>query len=76
MEICGLTYTLEGGAQERFISLAECYKRLNDWSKKDILQFAINASSETDIEIKLQFLEKYITARKRKSETIRRKLCR
>ena len=68
MEICGLTYTLEGGAQERFISLAECYKRLNGWSKKDILQFAINATSETDIEIKLQFLEKHISQLERESQ--------
>ncbi len=56
-----MTYIVENDAQERLSVLAERYKKINGWNEKEILQFAVAATSKTDIELKLQFLEEYIT---------------
>ena len=55
-----MTYIVENDAQERLSALAERYKKINGWNEKEILQFAVAATSKTDIEQKLQFLEEYI----------------
>ncbi len=56
-----MTYIVDNDAQERLSALAERYKEINGWNEKEILQFAVAATSKTDIELKLQFLEEYIT---------------
>ena len=61
MEFYELTYIVEKDAQERLSALAERYKKINGWKESEILQFAVAATSKTDIELKLQFLEEYIS---------------
>lgn len=55
-----MTYIIEGDAQERLSALAGRYEKINGWKEKEILQFAVAATSKTDIELKLQFLDEYI----------------
>ena len=33
---------------------------MNGWNEKEMLQFAINATNQADIELKLKFLERII----------------
>ena len=61
MEFYEVTYIVDNDAQERLSALAERYKKINGWNEKEILQFSVAATSKTDIELKLQFLEEYIT---------------
>ena len=61
MEFNELCYIVEDDAQERLSELAKRYEKINGWNEKDILQFAVAATSKSDIEIKLHFLEEYIT---------------
>ncbi len=61
MEFYEVTYIVESDAQERLSALAERYKKINGWNEKEILQFAVAATSKADIEQKLQFLEEYIS---------------
>ncbi len=37
------------------------HETVNVWNEKEILQFAVAATSKSDIEVKLRFLEEYIT---------------
>ena len=60
MEFYELCYIVEGEAQERLSELAKRYERINGWNEKDILQFAVAATSKSDIELKLRFLEECI----------------
>ena len=60
MKFYEITYIVEDGQQERLSALAERYEKVNGWSEKEILQFAVTATSKDDIETKLQFLEKEI----------------
>ena len=60
MEFYEITYIVEGEAEERLSALAERYKKINGWNKREILQYAIAANYQSDIEWKLQFLEKEI----------------
>lgn len=57
MEFYELIYIVEEKAQERLSALAERYKKINGWNEKEMLQFAVAATHQTDIEMKLQFLE-------------------
>ncbi len=61
MEFYEVTYIDERDAQERLWALAKRYKKINVWIEIEILQFAVAATSKTDIEQKLQFLEEYIS---------------
>lgn len=60
MKFYELSYMVEGEAQERLEALAEYYKKINGWDEKDMLQFAVMVMAKSDIEIKLDFLEKSI----------------
>lgn len=60
MKFYEITYIVEDGQQERLSALAERYEKVNGWSEKEILQFAVTATSKDDIETKLRFLEKEI----------------
>ena len=61
MEFYELCYIVEEEAQERLSKLAKRYEKINGWNEKDLLQFAVAATSKSDIEVKLRFLEEYIT---------------
>ena len=61
MEFYELCYIVEDDAQKRLSELAKRYEKINGWNEKDLLQFAVAATSKSDIEVKLRFLEEYIT---------------
>ncbi len=52
-----LTYIVEDNQQKRLSELAERFKKINGWNEKEMLQFAITATSQTDLEMKFKFLE-------------------
>ena len=49
MEIYEVVYIIEDGQQEKLTALAERYKKINGWDEKEILQFAVTATSQADI---------------------------
>ena len=57
MEFYELCYIVEDDAQKRLSELAKRYEKINGWNEKDLLQFAVAATSKGDIEVKLRFLE-------------------
>lgn len=61
MEFYELCYIVKDNAQERLSELAKPYEKINCWNEKEILQFAVAATSKSDIEVKLRFLKEYIT---------------
>ncbi len=50
-----LTLILDDDQQEHLEKLAERYKKFNNWTEKDLLQFSINAVN--CVEIMLKFME-------------------
>lgn len=60
MKFYDITYIVEDKQQERLSALAERYEKVNGWNEKEILQFAVNATSKDDIETKFLFLENEI----------------
>ena len=56
MNFYEIRYVIEDEQQQRLLALAERYKKVNGWNEKEILQFAVTATSKYDIEAKLQFL--------------------
>lgn len=60
MKFYELTYIVEGEAEERLEALGERYKEINGWNEKQILQFAVTAMHQTDIDMKLQLLEEIL----------------
>lgn len=60
MKFYEITYIIEDEQQERLSALAERYEKVNGWNEKEILQFAVAATSKEEMESKLQFLEKEI----------------
>ena len=60
MKFYEITYIVEDEANERLSKLAERYEKIKGWNEKEILQFAVAATSKTDIETKLNFLEEQI----------------
>ena len=51
-----LTYIIDNqGQEERLEKLAKRYETINGWSEKDMLQFAVNAMTQT--KVYLDFLE-------------------
>lgn len=57
MKLYEITYIVDDAQQKKLSALADRYKRINGWSEKEILQFAVAAASKDDIEAKLRFLE-------------------
>ena len=60
MKFYEITYIVEDEANERLSKLAERYEKIKGWNEKEILQFAVAATSKNDIETKLKFLEEQI----------------
>ncbi len=57
MKFYEITYIIDDRQQEKLSALAERYQKINGWNEQEILQFAVAATSQSDIETKLQFLE-------------------
>lgn len=55
-----LTYIIEDNQQKRLSELAERFKIINGWNEKEMLQFAVTATNQDDLEMKLNFLESII----------------
>lgn len=68
MKFYEITYTIEDDMDKRLSALAERYKKVNDWDTRDMLQFAVAATSGTDIMAKLQFLEEQIAQLEKECE--------
>lgn len=60
MKFYEITYIVEDETNERLSKLAERYEKIKGWNEKEILQFAVAATSKNDIETKLKFLEEQI----------------
>ena len=60
MKFYEITHIVEDEANERLSKLAERYEKIKGWNEKEILQFAVAATSKNDIETKLKFLEEQI----------------
>ena len=52
-----LMYVIEARQQKRLSELAGRFHKVNGWNEKDMLQFAITATSQEDLDMKFQFLE-------------------
>lgn len=42
---------------KRLSGLSEKFRERNGWSEKEMLQFAVTATNEIDLDMKLRFLE-------------------
>ncbi len=60
MKFYEITYIVDDEQQEKLSILAERYEKINGWNEKEMLQFAVAATSKGDIETKLRFLENEI----------------
>ena len=60
MKFYEITYIIENEQQEKLLTLAERYKKVNGWNEKEVLQFAVTVTSKNDIDSKLHFLENEI----------------
>ncbi len=52
-----LTYIIEDYQQRRLSELAESFRKRNGWSEKEMLQFAVTATNQIDLDTKFRFLE-------------------
>lgn len=55
-----LTYIIEEHQRKPLSELAERFRKVNGWNEKEMLQFAINATNQADLDLKLKFLERII----------------
>lgn len=60
MKFYEITYIIDDEQQEKLSALAERYEKINGWNEKEILQFAVTATSKEDMETKLRFMESNI----------------
>lgn len=49
MKFYEITYIIEDEQQERLSALAERYEKVNGWNEKEILQFAVAATSKEEM---------------------------
>lgn len=68
MKFYEITYIVEDETNVRLSKLAERYEKVNGWNEKEILQFAVAATSKNDIEEKLKFLEGQIVTLEEKTQ--------
>lgn len=66
MNFYEIMYVIDDEQQQRLLALAERYKKVNGWNEKEMLQFAVTATSKSDIEAKIQFLENDIVKLEKK----------
>lgn len=60
MKFYEITYIIDDEQQEKLSALAERYEKINGWNEKEILQFAVTATSKEDMKTKLRFMESNI----------------
>lgn len=60
MKFYDITYIIDDETNARLSKLAERYEKIKGWNEKETLQFAVAATSKSDIEAKLVFLEEQI----------------
>lgn len=60
MKFYEVTYIVDDEPHERLVKLAEKYAKVNGWNVQELLQYAITAMYQTDIERKIQLLESQI----------------
>ena len=56
-----LTYIIEDYQQKRLSELAERFRKINGWNEKEMLQFAVTATNQVDLDMKFKFLESLLT---------------
>lgn len=52
-----LTYIIEGSQKKRLSELTKRFEKVNGWNEREILQFAVTATQQIDVDMKLKFLE-------------------
>lgn len=52
-----LKYIIEDKQQKRFSELTKKFRKINGWNEKEMLQFAVTATNQVDLDMKLKFLE-------------------
>ncbi|MBD5451914.1 MAG: hypothetical protein HDR25_04670 [Lachnospiraceae bacterium] len=55
-----LTYVVEEHQRKPLSELAKRFRKVNGWDEKQMLQFALSATNQADLELKLKFLERII----------------
>jgi len=65
-----LTYVIEDYQQKAFFELAERFRKVNGWNEKEMLQFAVTAMNQIDLELKLKFLEGIIEDLEKGEQTV------
>ena len=56
-----LIYIIEEHQEKRLSELAERFRKINGWNEKEMLQFAVLATNEVDLNMKFEYLEKLVT---------------
>ena len=56
-----LIYIIEDHQQKRLSELTERFRKINGWNEKEMLQFAVTATNQADLDIKFEFLESLLT---------------
>ena len=74
MNVYEITYIVEGKQQELPSALADRFQKVNGWNEKEILQFAVAATSKNNIETQPRFLENEIVNLKRTLMTLKLQL--
>ncbi len=52
-----LTYIIEDCQLKKLSELTERFRKRNGWSEKEMLQFAVTATNQIDLDMKFRFLE-------------------
>ena len=73
MKFYDITYIIDDETNARLSKLAERYEKIKGWNEKETLQFAVAATSKSDIEAKLDFLEEQILPLEEECQTEGRK---
>ena len=56
-----LIYIIEEHQQKRLSELTERFRKINGWNEKEMLQFAVTATNQVDLDMKFKFLESLLT---------------
>lgn len=74
MNFYKITHIVEEEQQARLSRLAERYAVINGWNEEEILQFAVAADYQNDMEEKLRFLEGYIDQLEKEWQSTKKKI--
>ena len=65
-----LTYIIEDYQQKRLSELAERFRKINGWNEKEMLQFAVTATNQIDLDIKFEILENLLADLEKGESTV------